>query len=86
MGVSNYVESTDRRLAIITFADTGGGFDPNILDRVFEPFVTTKAIESGLGLGLHLCRERVFAMHGWISARNGPLGALVTIELPIADR
>jgi len=46
----------------IIVADTGPGIAPELADRLFQPFVTTKA--TGMGLGLSICREIVEAHHG----------------------
>jgi len=65
----------------IEVADTGPGFTADVAERVFEPFVTTKA--RGTGLGLAIC-ERIVAAHGGdIRATNRPTGgAAVIVNLP----
>ncbi len=70
----------------IHIQDTGGGFDPAILDRVFEPFFTTKergqgsGIISGAGLGLFVAKQIVEEQGGGeIQATNGKKGAHLTI-------
>ena len=42
------------RYVRITVADSGCGIDPQILDRIFVPFFTTRELEGGIGLGLAL--------------------------------
>jgi signal transduction histidine kinase len=65
----------------ITLLDTGPGFPPDILPRVFEPFVTTK--DTGTGLGLSICRQIIAAHGGTIRARNRIVrGACFEIQLP----
>lgn len=62
-------------------ADGGPGIAPDILPRVFEPFVTTK--ESGTGLGLSICSRIAAAHGGHVIARNRPGGgAEVELLLP----
>lgn len=51
----------DGDMAIVTVADTGPGLDPVAADKLFQPFVTTKA--SGMGVGLSISRTIVEA-HG----------------------
>lgn len=67
----------------IGVADSGPGFPAELGDRVFEPFVTTKA--RGSGLGLAIC-ERIVAAHGGdIRAENRREGgAMITVNLPVA--
>ena len=72
----------NRRLTIFTtaselgvklsLADQGPGIPPDKLDRVFEPFLTTK--EHGLGLGLAICRSIVTAHGGRLWADNNEMG------------
>lgn len=43
--------------AVISVQDNGPGIDPEIQEKVFEPFYTTRRGQGGVGLGLSLCRE-----------------------------
>jgi signal transduction histidine kinase len=68
---------------IVEIADTGIGIAPEVLDRIFEPWVTTKAAGQGTGLGLSIAREVVQRMGGAISATPRPAGGTVLrITLP----
>ena len=69
---------------LITVADTGSGIPAEIMDRLFDPWVTTKPTGRGIGLGLAIVRDVVRAHGGTVSARNRTVGAVVTIELPAA--
>lgn len=63
--------------------DTGSGIAPEDLERVFEPFYSTKS--EGVGLGLSICR-RIIDEHGgrlWAQAR--PQGAVFSFCLPLAE-
>jgi nitrogen fixation/metabolism regulation signal transduction histidine kinase len=67
----------------IIVEDNGCGFSPQVLARVFEPYMTTKP--KGTGLGLPIVKKIVEEHGGSISIENGPTGgASVTIILPIA--
>jgi signal transduction histidine kinase len=63
--------------------DTGPGIPPENLERIFEPYFTTK--EGGTGLGLGLAHRIILEHRGSIRAENVPAGgARFVIELPIA--
>jgi len=65
----------------VTIADSGPGLPAQIADRIFQPYVSSK--ETGLGLGLAICRRIVEAHGGGITAENGPAGgAVFTVRLP----
>lgn len=65
----------------IRIADTGRGIAPEILNSLFDPFVTTK--EDGSGLGLAIVHQLISANGGWVEATNNPdRGACFTINLP----
>jgi two-component system, LuxR family, sensor kinase FixL len=66
-------------------ADTGTGIAPELANRLFQPFVTTK--KTGMGLGLSICREIVEAHHGRLSAEPRPGGGTVfLLRLPNASQ
>jgi signal transduction histidine kinase len=64
----------------IAFSDDGPGIAPEILEKIFTPFLTTKT--KGTGLGLAIAHKIVEAHGGTIEAKNGPGGgATFTIRL-----
>ncbi len=66
----------------VTVRDFGPGIEEVNLERIFQPFFTTK--DTGLGMGLSVCRTIVEAHGGHIWAENNPEGgATFFIELPI---
>ena len=67
----------------ISVSDQGGGIPAADLDRIFQPFVSTK--KHGMGLGLSVCRTIVLAHGGalWAENNSGP-GATVRFTLPVA--
>lgn len=68
-------------------ADSGPGIAPQLRERIFERFFTTRAAGQGTGLGLAICRDIVSAHGGRISAdRSVHGGALFRVELPVGRR
>jgi signal transduction histidine kinase len=68
----------------LEIADSGPGFAPEILERVFDLWVTTKPAGQGSGLGLAIVRDVVRTHGGSVSAYNRAMGAAVAIDLPVA--
>ena len=65
----------------VTVKDSGPGIDPNTLDKIFDPFYTTKP--GGMGMGLSICRS-ILQAHGgrlWAAAKDGP-GTTFHFTLP----
>jgi len=67
----------------IQVIDNGGGIAPEIIDRIFEPFYTTKQIGTGTGLGLSVSYSLVSGMNGSLRVHNTAEGARFEITLPI---
>jgi PAS domain S-box-containing protein len=66
----------------IAVSDTGPGIAPDQMERIFQPFFTTKA--HGIGLGLPISRRLVEDHHGTLSVESQPgYGATFTIQLPL---
>ncbi|MDQ6433082.1 sensor histidine kinase [Mesorhizobium sp. LHD-90] len=71
----------------VTVRDPGPGVPPAILDRIFDPFFSTKGFGNGLGLGLSISYNIIKDFGGSLSAANHPDGgAVFTIVLDAADR
>jgi C4-dicarboxylate-specific signal transduction histidine kinase len=77
---------------IITCKDNGGGIAENIMNKIFEPYFTTKHQSIGTGLGLHMTYKLISTrMQGGITVSNDTLiiddkeytGALFEIHLPL---
>ena len=69
----------------VEVSDTGGGIDPAVRARLFEPFVTTKEIGKGTGLGLSICKNIIESHGGSISVDSEQgKGARFTFVLPAA--
>jgi len=74
----------DKKIAIIEIVDNGGGIDNKILDKIFEPYFTTKHSSQGTGLGLYMAKMIIEqSMGGELEAENLKDGAKFTIKLPI---
>jgi signal transduction histidine kinase len=66
----------------VAFSDTGAGIEPKVLSQVFEPFFSTKA--SGTGLGLAVSHQIVSQHGGTLEASSLPgQGSTFTVGLPI---
>ena len=75
-------ESEDGKRAIVEVRDTGSGIDPAILDKIFEPFYTTKGPERGTGLGLPVVREIVASYGGHLEV-DSQVGAGTTFRFDL---
>jgi signal transduction histidine kinase/ActR/RegA family two-component response regulator len=76
---------SDERVEMI-FADQGCGIASDVMDTIFEPFVTTKEIGKGVGLGLSICKRIIERYQGAIRVESTPgKGSTFTIELPLTS-
>lgn len=69
------IEPAKDDMACVLVTDTGPGIDPEVADRLFQPFITTK--RNGMGVGLSICRTIVEAHGGrmWGQPNKGGEGA-----------
>ncbi len=75
----------DAAKAILTVNDNGGGIKDEALDKVFEPYFTTKDQGKGTGIGLYMCKMIIEDnMNGSIFAFNVDGGARFQVELTLA--
>lgn len=78
--VSIGVDATADKTVTVAIADSGPGFAPEVLSRMFQPYFTTRV--DGSGLGLALAYKMITDMGGEISATNRPEGgAVISIVL-----
>jgi two-component system sensor kinase FixL len=93
-GIDAMIESSRRRLHIrtcrenefarVSVEDTGTGLDETVAARLFEPFITSK--QSGMGVGLSICRTIVEAHRGRIWFEGVPTGGTAFhFTLPVAS-
>jgi PAS domain S-box-containing protein len=70
----------------LTIEDNGGGIPKDIIDKIFEPYFTTRHQYQGKGLGLHLSHKIITeSLNGNIYVKNTKNGAKFFIELPIEN-
>ncbi len=78
------VEFAGRPFAEIRVSDNGPGIDPEAMEHLFDPYVTTKS--KGTGLGLAIVKKLVEEHGGTVSAENSHTGgASVVVRLPIGE-
>lgn len=71
---------------VIRVEDNGGGIPEKIMEKIFDPYFTTKQKSHGTGLGLYMSRVIVESSgDGRLTACNTAHGALFAITLPISD-
>ncbi|RXJ88299.1 PAS domain-containing sensor histidine kinase [Arcobacter sp. CECT 8983] len=74
----------DKDCAIIEFKDNAGGIEEKTLDKVFEPYFTTKHQSNGTGLGLFMSKMIIEkSLNGKMSLENCFDGINITIKLPL---
>ncbi len=74
----------DSKGVVVVVRDSGPGLDSKSLERLFEPFYTTKP--QGMGMGLAICRSLIEAHGGRLWATtNAPHGAVFQFTLPIGS-
>ncbi len=78
-----FVRDTD---LVVEICDNGPGMPPEVRDRIFEPFYTTKPPGSGTGLGLHISHNVVGRHGGRINVRSRPGETCFEVCLPLERR
>lgn len=71
----------EQGLLRVTVTDNGRGIDPGLQQRIFQPFFTTKA--HGTGLGLALVQKIIVTHNGRVTAGSGPVGGRMVVTLPL---
>ena len=82
------VHLKDPKTLVIDYRDTGKGIPPNIVEKIFDPFVTTKRGSGGSGLGTHIIYNLIVQlMKGTIVCESTVgEGARFLITVPIQDK
>jgi two-component system nitrogen regulation sensor histidine kinase NtrY len=80
--VARPVESQEKHWVEVAVSDSGEGIDPDLHERIFEPYFSTRA--GGTGLGLAIARKTVEEHGGTITLESEPgQGTLVRVRLPL---
>jgi signal transduction histidine kinase len=75
--------AVDGEFGRLTVWDSGGGIPPEVLERIFDPYFSTR--QAGTGIGLYMSKQIIEeSMGGRISARNVEGGAEFTVLVPLA--
>jgi signal transduction histidine kinase len=83
VNITGGVKIEPGKYIIIGVSDTGHGIDPEILERIFDPYFTTREIGGGAGLGLSVVHGIVKSHKGYITVESQPgKGSTFTIYLP----
>ncbi len=72
--------------AIVSVIDSGPGIPEEIRDRIFDPFFSTKKHESGMGLGLDICRKIVESHKGTITFESRPGNTAFSVIFPVPEK
>ena len=83
-GLTAFESLTPGKYALLTVSDTGTGIEKEILDKIFDPYFTTKEVGKGTGLGLSVVQGIVKTHKGEILVDSKPgKGTAVHVYLPI---
>jgi PAS domain S-box-containing protein len=72
---------TDGGRCVVTITDNAGGIPEGIIDKIFDPYFTTKGPDKGTGVGLYMSKMIIEKMGGSLSARNVDGGAQFRIQV-----
>jgi signal transduction histidine kinase len=82
-GVLEIVCSVNHKWLKTSIIDNGTGIPPEIIETIFDPFVTTKEIGKGTGLGLDIVRKIISAHQGEITVQSKPGRTEFVVCLPL---
>ena len=77
---ARYHELAPGRYISLSISDTGGGIDPGIIDRIFDPYFTTKEVGDGTGMGLAVAHG-IIKNHGGVISVESELGEGATFHV-----
>jgi two-component system NtrC family sensor kinase len=77
----------DGEVIRVSVTDDGAGMTAEVMQRIFQPFYTTKEVRKGTGLGLSISMSIVESMGGAIEVQSMPgAGSCFTVVLPVAEK
>jgi signal transduction histidine kinase len=68
----------------VEVADTGPGIAPDLLERIFDPYFTTRPVGQGVGLGLDVARRIVVGLGGDLRVTSLPGDTVFAVRLPVS--
>jgi signal transduction histidine kinase len=83
LGIAVFEQNNE---VVVEIIDSGCGIPPEIQDKIFQPFFTTKPAGEGSGLGLDIVRKIIEKHRGKIEVFSQPGNTKFTVRLPISDR
>ena len=77
----------DKENVYITISDNAGGIKSDVIDKIFDPYFSTKKQKNGTGLGLYVCKIIVCEhLKGNLSVKNKDNGATFKVTLPLNNK
>jgi signal transduction histidine kinase len=79
---SLFQKNSGKGWILVSITDSGTGISPELADKVFTPFFTTKSLGEGIGLGLYTCKKIVHEHRGALFFRSGEGSTEFVVVLP----
>ena len=81
--IVSFATKVEEGCCVIEVCDNGPGIEPDVIDKIFDPFFSTKKDSEGMGFGLSIARNIISGMGGTIEAENREEGgAQFVITIP----